>query len=165
MAPNTRAASKRAQGLAKVKLLAKDPNQKASASAVPKDVRCQLELRNRIYELANKESCSPLYRSPYVPRAQKKLSESSFTVPWAQRVWQFFGLTQSCQQLRSEYRPLWIRDFTVRLRTGNLSEFVATFLPTSEDETKVDSNLLERWPGQHIRIGSDAVPVASWTIS
>jgi hypothetical protein len=42
MAPNTRAASKRAQGLAKVKLLANDPNQKASASAVAKDVRCHL---------------------------------------------------------------------------------------------------------------------------
>jgi hypothetical protein len=42
MAPDTRAGSKRAQGLAKVKFLAKDPNQEASASAVPKDVRCHL---------------------------------------------------------------------------------------------------------------------------
>jgi hypothetical protein len=64
-------------------------------------------------------------------------------VPWAQRVWQFFGLTQSCQQLRSEYRPLWIRDLTVQLRTGNFSEFVATFLPTSKDESLLGPKLIQ----------------------
>jgi hypothetical protein len=71
------------------------------------------------------------------------LSESSFTVPWQQRVWQFFGLTQSCKQLRSEYRPLWIRDLTVRLKTGIFSEFVATFLPTSKDESLLGPKLIQ----------------------
>jgi hypothetical protein len=89
------------------------------------------ELRNRIYDYAQ-DSYFPCCCSPYVPRAHKR-SQSGLATLWVQRMWQFLGLAQTCQQLRSEYRPLWIRDLAVRLRPNNFSEFVATFLPSSQE--------------------------------
>jgi hypothetical protein len=53
---------------------------------------------------------------------------------WAERPWQSFGLTQTCKQLRAEYRPLWIRELSIRLVPTTIALFMAAFLPVSAQQ-------------------------------
>jgi hypothetical protein len=78
----------------------------------------------------------------YATRAQKR-SQSDPPTQWDRRIWQSLGLAQCCQQLRSEYRPLWIRNFAVRLRPHNFSEFVLTFFPPTTQEQKHGPELIQ----------------------
>ncbi|KAF2831100.1 hypothetical protein CC86DRAFT_134829 [Ophiobolus disseminans] len=119
--------------------------------------RCRLlelpsELRNRIYDFAtedfigeglNTTRCSddcdcgceedfdkrgaaePPYR--WAPRTRPSHRPTP-TTWWADRPWQFYGLTQVCAQLRAEFKPLWIRALEVRLTLTTLPGFVETFL-------------------------------------
>jgi hypothetical protein len=86
----------------------------------------QAELRNGIYELATE--CFD--GRTFAPRIQK-----TFVKPksWAERYWKFFGLTQSCKQIRAEYRPLWFRKLEIMSPPVWLSQFVETFLSSAEE--------------------------------
>lgn len=43
--------------------------------------------------------------------------------PYAEQLWKFFALTQVCQQIRAEYRPIWFRDACIRIRFELLENF------------------------------------------
>ena len=61
---------------------------------------------------------------------------------WAQRQWKLYALTQTCQLLRTEFYPLWMRKLAVRLNPGTVTDFIATFLPTTAQHT-VGPNLTQ----------------------
>ena len=67
----------------------------------------------------------PPYR--WVPRA-KPSGHSEHTTCWADRPWQFYGLTQACAQLRAEFLPLWLRGLSIRLTLSTFPRFVDVFL-------------------------------------
>ncbi|KAH7076365.1 hypothetical protein BKA63DRAFT_489702 [Paraphoma chrysanthemicola] len=52
-----------------------------------------------------------------------------YAASWATRLWKFFGLTQTCRQLRAEHRPIWIRSLSVRLYIHEIGDFVQHFFP------------------------------------
>jgi hypothetical protein len=41
-----------------------------------------------------------------------------------------FALTQTCKQLRSEYRPLWLRYSSIRITFDNIGQSISTFCLT-----------------------------------
>jgi hypothetical protein len=45
----------------------------------------------------------------------------------------FLAFTQTCRQIRAEYRPIWMRNSYVRIDFDDFEEFVATFCPTQVD--------------------------------
>lgn len=46
-----------------------------------------------------------------------------------QRLGQYFSLTQACKQLRTKYRPLWIRNSKPRIQLWQLAEWLEAFFP------------------------------------
>jgi hypothetical protein len=87
------------------------------------------ELRNRIYHFAT-EDCNT---REYAVLVQKNASAKP-TKPYPERTWKFFALTQTCKQIRAEYRPLWIRAAALRFPyTGSASMFIETFMPSPAD--------------------------------
>ncbi|KAF2132776.1 hypothetical protein P153DRAFT_393732 [Dothidotthia symphoricarpi CBS 119687] len=77
------------------------------------------ELRNRIYHYADEEFEDLEYLPLLRPRSLYSPKPS----------WKFFGLVQSCKQIRAEYRPLWLSNSRVRVQPENLGPFVDAFFP------------------------------------
>jgi hypothetical protein len=98
----------------------------------------QTELRNGIYELANESFGG----HTFAPSVQKSSLNAKL---WAERYWKFFGLTQSCKQIRAEYRPLWFRKLEILIPPGWLSEFVETFLSSPEELQHAPSLVQIEW--------------------
>jgi hypothetical protein len=92
-------------------------------------------------------SGAPPYRC--FPHAKRSGARRSATW-WQDRPWKWFGLTQSCKQVRAEYRPRWMSALSVRLTPTALPYFAATFLP---EEGALGSNAPEvvqvPWPCDH----------------
>jgi hypothetical protein len=63
----------------------------------------------------------------------------------AERVWKFFALTQVCKQIRSEYRPLWIRQASFQLKACDLRPCFDTFLINSNDRKHSPKMLQISW--------------------
>ncbi|KAF2710785.1 hypothetical protein K504DRAFT_465852 [Pleomassaria siparia CBS 279.74] len=113
------------------------------------------ELRNRIYEFA----CEPTLESEptsyahdidhdfhiVCPRLLKQKNHPRTYHPRyylkdSQRT--LFSLTQVNQQIRAEYRPLWMRQASTRIMHESLDEFLSTFFPTA-DKMKNAPKLLQ----------------------
>ncbi|EUC28262.1 hypothetical protein COCCADRAFT_9329 [Bipolaris zeicola 26-R-13] len=82
------------------------------------------EIRNFIYEFAIAAG------TPDTPEGDVLVREA-VPEPYATRPWKFFGLTQTCRQIRAEFRPLWMRSTSIRLMGLEASvSFISTFMPT-----------------------------------
>ncbi|KAL1597718.1 hypothetical protein SLS60_008204 [Paraconiothyrium brasiliense] len=91
------------------------------------------ELRNRIYDFATErddfegwEEAVPLvnlHRGHGCGLSQWPLPKSLLFRSGRQ----FLGLTQTCKLLRLEYRPIWLRNSSVRVRPSQLLLYVHTF--------------------------------------
>jgi hypothetical protein len=57
----------------------------------------------------------------------------------------FFGLTQASKQLRSEFRPVWLRDSSVRIELQDLDDFISTFYSKAEEFRNAPKMLLISW--------------------
>jgi len=57
----------------------------------------------------------------------------------------FISLTQTCKQIRSEYRPLWLRNSAFRIEFVDLNKFIATFYPSVKDYSNAPKLLLIPW--------------------
>ncbi|KAH7385177.1 hypothetical protein DE146DRAFT_666450 [Phaeosphaeria sp. MPI-PUGE-AT-0046c] len=134
MAPTTRAAARCLTSLtAATNALdhGRRTKQKSFAQQLPKtetryltDALCRFlelpaELRNRIYEYAAED----LDNLTYAPRVTRKACK-----PWDVRIWQFFGLTQTCRQIRSEFGPIWLLKLNVRSTLSWINKFIASFV-------------------------------------
>jgi hypothetical protein len=87
------------------------------------------ELRNQIYDYAVETDD---YHGSLLPAPLVSLQGEDTTWHRAQhhesaRI--FFGLTQVCKQLRSEYQPIWLRGSVARVKLSSVSEFLQTFYP------------------------------------
>ncbi|KAH7069360.1 hypothetical protein FB567DRAFT_614923 [Paraphoma chrysanthemicola] len=145
---STRASSKRkhdgtdAEGQA-VRTAAKSKKARhmKKENPIKPESRCRLlelppEIRNRIYDFAvevhphdhdqdDSDSDDGLRRR-FAPRVQHIIR---YARSWATRPWQFFGLTQTCRQLRAEHRSIWIRSLSVRLYIHEIGDFAQHFFP------------------------------------
>ncbi|KAH8719135.1 hypothetical protein GQ44DRAFT_829418 [Phaeosphaeriaceae sp. PMI808] len=79
------------------------------------------ELRNRIYHLAREIEFDSDEKIPRLKKGAGTAKDSS------SHAWQFFALTQTCRQLRTEYRPMWLRDCSVCIEFTDFPEFVTDF--------------------------------------
>jgi hypothetical protein len=57
----------------------------------------------------------------------------------------FLGLTQASKQLRSEFRPLWLRDSSVRIMFEDIEAFINTFYPKIEEFANAPKMLFISW--------------------
>jgi hypothetical protein len=85
------------------------------------------ELRNRIYELAL-ETHTALTYGTNVMQGRGPAAKC-----WAERIWKTFGLTQTCKQIHTEYRPLWLRNLFIRASFNNIRRFADTFLSSTRE--------------------------------
>ncbi|KAJ4352227.1 uncharacterized protein N0V89_007574 [Didymosphaeria variabile] len=91
------------------------------------------ELRNRIYHFATErddfdgwEEAVPLvdlHRGHGCGRSQWPMSKGACYLSGRR----FLGLTQTCKLLRLEYRPIWLRNSSVRVRCPHLLLYIHTF--------------------------------------
>lgn len=81
------------------------------------------ELRNCIYEYAAED----LDDLTYAPRVSRKACK-----PWKERIWQFFGLTQTCRQIRAEFGSIWLLKLNVRFSPRCINDFIATFVSNKQ---------------------------------
>ncbi|KAF5849569.1 hypothetical protein GGP41_004994 [Bipolaris sorokiniana] len=82
------------------------------------------EIRNLIYDFAIAAG------TPNTPEGDALLRKA-VPKPYATRFWNFFGLTQTCRQIRAEFRPLWVRSSSIRFTGLETSvSFISTFMPT-----------------------------------
>jgi hypothetical protein len=65
--------------------------------------------------------------------------------PLKSGVRQFFPLTQVCKQIRTEYRPLWLRGSYIRLSVHDLPRWFNTFYPHTIDLKHAPKNLQISW--------------------
>jgi hypothetical protein len=54
-------------------------------------------------------------------------------------------LTQSCKQIREEFRPLWLRDAAIRLEIDSVEPFLATYYPNREEYQNAPRLILISW--------------------
>jgi hypothetical protein len=62
-------------------------------------------------------------------------------MPVEQSLRKFFGLTQTCRQIRVEYRPLWLRNSKFLIFLADAKEYCKTWFPTTVDLQHAPSNL------------------------
>ncbi|EUC45190.1 hypothetical protein COCMIDRAFT_5589 [Bipolaris oryzae ATCC 44560] len=81
------------------------------------------EIRNFIYEFAIAAE------TPDTPEGDVLLRKAD-PKPYTTRPWKFFGLTQTCRQIRAEFRPLWMRNTSIRfMGLEDSVSFISTFMP------------------------------------
>jgi hypothetical protein len=89
-----------------------------------------LELRNRIYEFAaevtRKEWPNLPTRSSVRPK-RRKLPESETHLKTERSIFPFLGLTQTCTDIRSEFRGWWMESHCIPL--CELERYISVFLP------------------------------------
>ncbi|KAF2026025.1 hypothetical protein EK21DRAFT_92751 [Setomelanomma holmii] len=103
------------------------------------DGRCHLlELPPEFAD--NEDSDLPIFTPQPRRRFKKELA-------WAERPWQFYGLTQTCRQLRAEHRPIWIQNLHIRLDVWQLDIFCQTFLLSAAEHTHRPKLIEIPWDG------------------
>lgn len=100
----------------------------AALIATPNDY--YTEIRNRIYHFAVESDETDLWCN--VPPAVFPHSRSCGKSVWPLTpnkfsARKFLGLTQTCSQLRAEYRPIWLRNSRVRVTYTYLQDYIKTF--------------------------------------
>lgn len=88
------------------------------------------EIRNRIYDYAVEDKSFRFLCNgpPTVNRHVRGCGRSAWPLdPQEHSERQFLGLTQTCKQLRTEYRPIWLRNSRVRVTHDNLRAYIHTF--------------------------------------
>ncbi|KAF1980454.1 hypothetical protein BU23DRAFT_594653 [Bimuria novae-zelandiae CBS 107.79] len=94
------------------------------------------ELRNLIYHFATEKTFGgagdeDTWMDP-IPLVSRRTKDSKPQWPtlrigrWLSGR-NFLGLTQTCKQLRAEYRPIWLRNLEVRIRLFDLSTYLHDF--------------------------------------
>ena len=86
----------------------------------------RVEIRNQIYGYAVESEFEGSWSDPVplvLARGQEQWPLNSGK-PSARK---FFGLTQVCKQLRTEYRPIWLLNSSVRLMQRDIRLYIHTF--------------------------------------
>lgn len=101
------------------------------------------ELRNQIYHFAAEAEFESDGRvPPVITKARQEPTAATAYNPGART---FIGLTQSCKQIRTEYRVLWLRDSSIRIKLENVQSYMSTFYPKAEDYSNAPKLLLISW--------------------
>jgi len=96
------------------------------------------ELRNRIYNYAQEPGDVHLIHKPTQQHEQTNTTER-----------QFFGLTQACRQLRTEYLPIYRAQTKVHIQCLDSLSYIKTFiLPIGADPKQARGNLIVQLPDQ-----------------
>ncbi|KAF2870433.1 hypothetical protein BDV95DRAFT_639967 [Massariosphaeria phaeospora] len=96
---------------------------KDDTTAVTGFLALPAEIRNYIYELATEKPIVDEIAPCLAPKTSLKHWRAS-----PASLWDYFALTQVCQQIRAEYRPCWIRQWCVRVRWEFFKRFMDTFI-------------------------------------
>jgi hypothetical protein len=98
------------------------------------------ELRHRIYDFAIEDMVFKLNLDPVVLIHGEVLHEQYGILPaaelsnWSDEHREFYGLTQTCRQMRLEFRPLHQACFKVIIETAQLEHYIGTFIPEIHDK-------------------------------
>jgi len=111
------------------------------------------ELRNRIYHFAQERAfCVHGLEPPLLVKCKKESKASSV---YGAR--QFLAFTQSCKQIRLEYRPLWLRNSAIRVEFKDINDFIATFYPKVEDYQNAPKLFVISWDHEEDDFDEDAL--------
>jgi hypothetical protein len=101
------------------------------------------ELRNRIYHFAAEAEFESDGRvPPVITRSRQEPTAATAHSPSGRT---FVGLAQSCKQIRSEYRVLWLRGSSIRIKLEDVQSYMTTFYPEAEDYCNAPKLLLISW--------------------
>ncbi|CAO2649738.1 Nn.00g010300.m01.CDS01 [Neocucurbitaria sp. VM-36] len=167
MAPTTRASAKghvfQTKSVKKVGRGKKPGNNKKSGVEQKKsDIKvagCRLlelppgripsdKIRNRIYHFAQETRFDSDGMGPPLLIKSTSATQPSGT-PNTYSARKFFALTQTCKQIRSEYRPLWLRASSIRIEMENITSFVNAYYPKVEEYSNAPDLLLISWDHGH----------------
>jgi hypothetical protein len=107
------------------------------------------ELRNRMYDFTKEMEFEPCFPPPLFTRIKPDMKGRP---PYSRA---FFALTQTCKQLRLEFRPLWLRDSSVQLKFDDIVPFVATFYPLVAEYDNAPKLLVISWHHDYEERDSD----------
>ncbi|KAI4952811.1 hypothetical protein J4E91_003285 [Alternaria rosae] len=116
------------------------------------------EIRNRIYYYA-KEKVFVDYEDwddPTPPLLVKntKTAADSTIVPHVLSTLRYRALTQICKQIRTEYRPIWLRQSCFCIELSTVAQFIVTYYPKVLDYQNAPKLLVISW--DHGQIGAES---------
>lgn len=112
--------------------------------SVYSDISCA-EIRNRIYDFATERDDYDGWKKA-VPLVTYHVGRGKDDTPsqWPMSTWRkyvsarnFFGLTQTCKLIRKEYRPIWLRNSSIRVRLVHLNLYIHTFYGCGTDYSNI----------------------------
>jgi hypothetical protein len=98
------------------------------------------ELRNRIYDFAKEAGFATFAPPPLFSTSKPATSGRPFNVGR-----RFFALTQTSKQIRSEFRPLWLRGSSIRIKFDDIDRFIDTFYGTVAEYDNAPKLLIISW--------------------
>ncbi|KAF2870432.1 hypothetical protein BDV95DRAFT_595933 [Massariosphaeria phaeospora] len=106
------------------------------------------EVRNRIYDYVT--TSNHLWKDAYAPLIAPLSGKKSGETPkrpdnW---MWTSFAFTQTCKQIRSEYRPIWLRSSDIRIQYHDVDRFLSTFYVSPPDMQNGPMRLQISWAGE-----------------
>ncbi|KAI4671234.1 uncharacterized protein J4E88_009267 [Alternaria novae-zelandiae] len=112
------------------------------------------EIRNRIYHFAEEgvyDDDDDLIRPLLLKRS--KVASDSTTVPHLLSTLRYRALTQVCKQIRTEYRPMWLRQSRFCVELPTLAHFINAYYPKVADYQHAPKLLLISW--DHGQLGDE----------
>ncbi|KAI4636340.1 hypothetical protein J4E83_001294 [Alternaria metachromatica] len=112
------------------------------------------EIRNRIYHFAEEgvyDDDDDLIRPLLLKRS--KVASDSTSVPHLLSTLRYRALTQVCKQIRTEYRPMWLRQSRFCVELPTLAHFISAYYPKVADYQNAPKLLLISW--DHGQLGDE----------
>jgi hypothetical protein len=120
------------------------PGMNGSRLTLPSRYLYYAEIRNYIYHFAQEREFDAEYLAPPLLVCRKPISaRPDRTYAYSAR--RFLALTQTCKLIRTEYRPLWLREASISIDLDLVQDFLTAFYPTIEDFQNAPKLLAVLW--------------------
>ncbi|RYN46382.1 hypothetical protein AA0118_g12596 [Alternaria tenuissima] len=111
--------------------------------------RCYLlelpaEIRNRIYHFTKEKVYDEWLTPPLLSRGHK-IPIGGTISPSQLGTLRYRAFTQVCQQIRAEFRPIWLRQSCFRMELPAVAQFIKTYYPKVTDYQNAPKLLLISW--------------------
>ncbi|KAL1798946.1 hypothetical protein ACET3X_002983 [Alternaria dauci] len=102
------------------------------------------EIRNRIYHFARGKVYDECLTPPLL-RKGCRTSIGGIASPSQLGTLSYRALTQVCKQIRSEFRPIWLRQSCFRMKLPAVAQFITAYYPKVADYQNAPKLLLISW--------------------
>ncbi|CAI9628207.1 unnamed protein product [Alternaria burnsii] len=102
------------------------------------------EIRNRIYHFTKEKVYDGWLTPPLLSRGHKN-SIGGTVSPSQLGTLRYRAFTQVCKQIRTEFRPIWLRQSCFRMELPAVAQFIKTYYPKVTDYQNAPKLLLISW--------------------